>query len=288
MHASAPPFPIHSITPRVGAPGAEVLTIEQVRDDNAQRSPHRHAFAQLVLVEAGSGTHLVDFEEVTVRAGDVHVLAPGQVHSWDTAPGLRGTALMFSEDFLDPVGALPDRLRELIVLGRAPIALPETAGRRLRRLLHAAADIGGVESGRHIVAAILWELVQALPAEPADAARSSLTRSFLTLVLRSPSAALTVSQCASRLGVTAGYLAESVLADTGSTPGRILRTAVAREAQRLLSGTELSAAQISDRLGFSEPSYFSRFFRREVGRTPTEYRELPPTERHLPAPGHNS
>ena len=104
--------------------------------------------------------------------------------------------------------------------------------------------------------------------------QSSLTQAFMRGVLRAPDARLTVASCASRLGVTAGHLAEQIVADTGSTPGRILRSAVAREAQRLLTGTDLSAAQISYRLGFSEASYFSRFFRREVGCTPTEYRGI--------------
>ena len=48
---------------------------------------------------------------------------------------------------------------------------------------------------------------------------------------------------------------------------------VAGEAQRLLSRTSLTGAQIATSLSFDDPSYFSRFFRRETGVTPSAYRQ---------------
>lgn len=271
--ATTPIFPVHDIVPREGSACGSLLVVEEIDDRAAFRSPHRHAFTQLVLVEAGSGTHSIDFSPVPIRPGDVHLLAPGQVHEWRAEPGLRCTAVMFSEDVLDAVGALPDRMRELLLLGAAPLAQPASAVERQRRILAALRETGSPGVARHLLAALLHECAEALPDAAAPSARSPLTRAFLREVLRAPDARQTVSSCARALGVTAGYLAEQVAADTGTTPGRILRTAIAREAQRLLGGTELSAAQISHRLGFTEASYFSRFFRREVGCTPTEYRD---------------
>ncbi len=266
-------FPVHDITPREGSSGAPMLLVESI-DDEAFRMPHRHAFTQLVLVEAGAGTHHIDFTPVPIRAGELHLLAPGQVHEWHAEVGLKCTALMFSEDVLDPIGVLPDRLRELLLLGSAPIAPSAEGLAQIHRLFEALAGTASIHSARHLLAALLHDCADAADGRGQILAHSSLTREFLRRVLRQPDARLTVAKCAALLSVTAGYLAEQVVADTGSTPSRILRTAVAREAQRMLSGTEMSAAQISSRLGFNEASYFSRFFRREVGCTPTEYRDL--------------
>lgn len=274
QQATKPIFPVHDLTPRAGSAGGCVLSVEQIGDELAFSSPHRHAFTQIVLIEAGFGFHSIDFTPVPIRAGELHLLAPGQVHEWRADPGLRSTALMFSEDMLDAVGALPEPVRELLLLGAAPIVPSAARLARQRRLFDAIHEAGSLGSARHLLAALLHECADALPAQSERPAQSSLTRSFMREILRAPDARLTVSSCASHLGVTTGYLAEQVVTDTGSTPGRILRTAVAREAQRLLCGTELSAAQISSRLGFSEASYFSRFFRREVGCTPTEYRDI--------------
>lgn len=271
---AVPIFPVHDIAPGDGLPGHSRLVVETIDDDAAFGLPHRHAFTQLVLVQAGSGEHLIDFAPVPVRAGELHLLAPGQVHEWRVAPGLRCVALMFSEDVLDGVGALPDRLLELLLIGAAPIAPGPQALARIRRLVDAVAEAPAIPTARLLLAALLHECSDAAAGQFEFAASATLTREFMRCVLRAPDARLTVTSCAARLGVTTGYLAEQVVADTGSTPGRILRTAIAREARRLLSGTDLSAAQISARLGFSEPSYFSRFFRREVGCTPTEYRGL--------------
>lgn len=287
MTATASIFPVHDITPREGSVGGSLLLVEPIDDDAAFQMPHRHAFTQLVLIESGSGTHSIDFSPVPIRAGELHLLAPGQVHEWQADAGLRCSALMFSEDVLDPIGTLPEQLRELLLLGSAPIAPSPEALAQIRLLFAALASATSLDSARHLLAALLHDCAGATSGRAEILAHSSLTRSFLRRVLRAPDARLTVASVAAQLGVTAGYLAEQLVADTGSTPSRILRTAVTREAQRMLSGTNLSAAQISNRLGFSEASYFSRFFRREVGCTPTEYRDLgthavtrPRKERH--------
>ncbi|QIM16269.1 AraC family transcriptional regulator [Leucobacter insecticola] len=271
---------MHSLTMQPDFPSGTQFTVEPIDALNEAHEPHRHNFAQLILIEEGEGYDVIDFARVPLTPGDVHVIAPGQVHFWE-ARGLRGIGVMFEESLLDQLGGLPDQVRELLLLGAAPLCLTMQAQAQVRRLVEAVAETRSSESARHLISATMWECVSGGAAPPAAVEQSSLSRDFLRMVLRAPSARMTVSSCAAVLGVTSGYLTESVVADTGSTPGRILRTAVARESQRLLNGTELSAAQIADRLGFSEPSYFSRFFRREVGCTPTSYREVPASTRRM-------
>jgi len=47
------------------------------------------------------------------------------------------------------------------------------------------------------------------------------------------------------------------------------------EAKRELVYTSMTISQISDQLGFSEPAYFSRFFKRMTGRSLKEFRQQP-------------
>jgi AraC family transcriptional activator of pobA len=44
------------------------------------------------------------------------------------------------------------------------------------------------------------------------------------------------------------------------------------EAKRNLVYTTLTVYQVADSLGFSEPAYFSRFFKRATGLTPKAFR----------------
>ncbi|MFD0576773.1 helix-turn-helix transcriptional regulator [Dactylosporangium darangshiense] len=75
------------------------------------------------------------------------------------------------------------------------------------------------------------------------------------------------------MGVSPARLTEAVKAATGETPRRLIRRAQALEARRLLARTSLSVAQVGRATGFDDPAYFCRFFRREVGVTPGQYRE---------------
>jgi AraC-like DNA-binding protein len=53
---------------------------------------------------------------------------------------------------------------------------------------------------------------------------------------------------------------------------KIIQERLLLEAKRLLVHTELSVAQVADQLNFLDHSYFNRFFRKEAGITPEQFR----------------
>ena len=59
----------------------------------------------------------------------------------------------------------------------------------------------------------------------------------------------------------------------GITPNDFIRSIRLKRAAVLLADTELSIVEISERVGFSTPRYFSASFKKMFGVTPTEYRE---------------
>ena len=48
---------------------------------------------------------------------------------------------------------------------------------------------------------------------------------------------------------------------------------VIEKAKELLAETDLSMKEICGNIGYSDPNYFSRAFKKNVGVTPTEYKE---------------
>lgn len=58
-----------------------------------------------------------------------------------------------------------------------------------------------------------------------------------------------------------------------ATPKQLIRERLINEAKRLLTFTQRCSNDIAYDLGFSDPAYFSRFFRRQTGSSPLAYRE---------------
>lgn len=234
--------------------------------------PHRHDFIELVWLSQGTGSHVIDTTEFPVLPRALYTIGPGQIHFWK--PGdvpLEGTIVLFREDFLTGPGGLPART------WTGGMALPDTATAvRIDRLLdEARAEVASDAADRDTVLRFLLSAlvtvcarIQPHAAQP----RHALAAAFSRLVGERRSAALTVVECARTLNVTPNHLTEVVTADTGHPPGAVIRAAVLLEAQRMLTGTTLTGAQIAAALQFDDPSYFSRFFRRETGVTPTAYR----------------
>jgi AraC-like DNA-binding protein len=107
---------------------------------------------------------------------------------------------------------------------------------------------------------------------PAPFAAIGLARRFRQAVERSFRASTSVRDYAQMLGVTPSHLSESLRLETGLTAGELIRARLLLEAKRLLLHSELTIAEIGYELGFEDPSYFSRFVRREIETSPVEFR----------------
>jgi AraC-like DNA-binding protein len=59
----------------------------------------------------------------------------------------------------------------------------------------------------------------------------------------------------------------------GIPPHRYMQEAKLSLARRLLRESDLPITEIADVLGYDDPLYFSRLFRREVGLSPRDYRK---------------
>jgi AraC-like DNA-binding protein len=82
----------------------------------------------------------------------------------------------------------------------------------------------------------------------------------------------TVNYMASQLHLSSKYLSDLLKQETGKTALELIHFYVISEAKNKLVGGEQSIAEIAYQLGFENPPYFSRLFKKEVGFSPKEFK----------------
>ncbi|MBO7291601.1 MAG: AraC family transcriptional regulator [Bacteroidaceae bacterium] len=75
------------------------------------------------------------------------------------------------------------------------------------------------------------------------------------------------------MNISPQYLSRLVFEVSGTTASDWINSAVTMQAKLLLRSTQHTIEQIAEELNFSTTPYFCRFLKREVGSTPTQYRE---------------
>ena len=95
---------------------------------------------------------------------------------------------------------------------------------------------------------------------------------YLQLVFDPNQAPLSVSDYADRLNVTANYLNKTVKAHTHRTAIDWIDIARLNLAKKLLKDPSIPIVDVAIRSGLEDQSYFSRFFKKKTGLTPSQFR----------------
>ena len=97
---------------------------------------------------------------------------------------------------------------------------------------------------------------------------------------------LSLSAHAEALGVNASYLSALFRRETGQTLSDYVARARAEQAVFLLNTTRMQVQSIAQHCGIQDVNYFTRLFKRVMGKTPTEYRQqargVTPPDREAP------
>lgn len=91
---------------------------------------------------------------------------------------------------------------------------------------------------------------------------------FQKLTTRSPLA------FADKLAVHTNYLNRALKEVTGKTTTQLITERIMQEAQALLIHSNWSVSQISDSLGFDDPTHFAKAFRKATGQKPSALRQM--------------
>lgn len=81
-----------------------------------------------------------------------------------------------------------------------------------------------------------------------------------------------VAFMAEKLNVSSRYLSDLLKQETGKTAIELIHLHLISEAKNMLNDGSLNISEISFALGFENPTYFSRLFKKQVGMTPNEFR----------------
>jgi len=87
------------------------------------------------------------------------------------------------------------------------------------------------------------------------------------------SASLSLDELARATNYSVGFFTKSFPRDNGLTVKEYIQGKIMSEVEQLLIYSDLSFRDISEKYGFCEQAYFTRWFKRQKGCTPSSYRE---------------
>lgn len=242
--------------------------------------PHTHPkFTQLVFVADGSGEMTLDGDTLSFSSPCVLVVPPFRIHGFRYAEHAAGRVVTIENNYLGDLLARGPDLRAVLETAGA-FALSAVGHEDITRHVHAlSAELSGARKGGTIAAEIqLLQVVLIMlrdrPTTEASppSARAELVDRFLELVESRYRQQPEVEALASELGVTASQLRTACREGMGLSPLAILHDRIAAEAKRCLVYTTMGVSEIGYSLGFDDAAYFTRFFKRTMGVSPTNFR----------------
>lgn len=246
--------------------------------------PHRHdSFFQVLHISSGSGEALIDGRYQAFEGPAAIFVAPHEPHGFRFSRDIEGLVLTALADRL----AAPARSNaaiaafaatsRLLKLDTQASAAKELTGTMIR--IHA--ELAGHDAGRMVllealVAAMIVYLARAGElaggrdlSTGRDAQRVATLFDLIGAHFREHRP---VSFYAETLGLSEAHLNRVCRSGTGRSVQALLNARLVETATRDLIFTPSSVQTIAYSLGFSDPAYFNRFFRKQTGRTPGAFR----------------
>lgn len=245
--------------------------------------PHRHNSHLLLFFTKGSGIHEVDFDVYQIQPGNLFVLQPGQLHHWNLSEDIDGFVVIYSAalynlhfgqkkitdfPFYASTNASPeirltaDGMRSVMPYFDLLLSesLAEVASRQ-DKILNLLDCI-------HIEIAARYAATHERELHPYNAKVSQ----FEALLEQHFRTHKMPSFYAGKLNITLKHLNRICNEILKKTATDVIAGRILLEIKRMLTDKQLSINEIADAIGYEDYSYFSRFFKKQTGMSPTDFR----------------
>lgn len=262
-----------------------------IRDPQPEFPKHSHGFDELVIILKGTAKHVIDGQEFPVKSGDVFVIAQNHMHQYQDMHGLALANILFDPETLMmeqwDIRALPG-FHALFSLEptfrsqhqfKSRLQLSERQLNHVNGMIH---DLTWETETRHpgyrVMAKGLFMqmavyLSRCYSEEPTEESLDLLRiGDAIAHIEAHYTEKISLNELAAKSHLSDRHFLRVFHACIGRSPIDHLMHVRIQKAAELLKLTERTITDIAYDCGFSDSNYFTRCFRKSMGRTPKQYR----------------
>ncbi len=249
----------------------EILRARYVRQ---QFAPHSHDSLALGVIEQGRSRMLWRGAERLLRAGDVVVIAPGEVHTGGPADdaGWQYRMLYVPTSLVADAAGGEDRAPAAPRFDACVVHDPLLAARlvALHRVLESGDALHGPVMLREAIATLVRQHAAHVPAPAREDHAPAAVRLVCEYLREHYAEPIALAQLAGLVGLSACHLIRVFRRATGLPPYMYLEQVRIEHARAMLR-TGMAPSHVAYFTGFSDQSHLTRRFKRVVGVTPGRY-----------------
>ena len=250
---------------------------------SAITKPHKHDFYLVVLFTKGKGVHEIDFESYPIQPGALFLLYPGQTHHWEFEEKAAGYIFFHSKEYYEmlfPNKRLDDYPVYYSSYNLPYVQLNDSQSRtfegRFEQLFTEFSQEEPMKNRRlglliDLLYVDITRLLMQLPMTEQPKKKMVKLKQLEGLIESHYIQQKKPTFYAESLHVSTKHLNHLVTESLGRSTTTLIQERIILEAKRLLVHGGYSVREVAFALGYEDPSYFTRLFRKKCGMTPSEF-----------------
>lgn len=239
---------------------------------------HKHDFYFVLFLIDGSSNQIVDFNREIIRSGQILLMYPGQIHGFNYKKNSKGFTMYFTDTFLNNSDSSAYLIHQLLYNQRQVVHLNTQQIQDLHlnfKLLHNEFNndlINKTELLKAHTEIILTKLLRQLTLDENRLQSKNTFYKLIALREKYYSKNVEIKSISEALGYSPKKLNTLTKKYFGKTFLQFLNERKLLEVKRLLKTSDLSNKEIAYKCGFFDTSYLNNYFKKNVGITPSVFR----------------
>jgi len=282
-------LPIRSYEDELNSVQTSIFEIGLLKEkcdlSQVQIPPHRHDYYHIMFIKNGRGQHTIDFKTYDIQPNSIFFVSPGQVHSLTIDSDAEGYVISFNSSFY----LLKDNFEKLIdfpffhSINNAPYVYLNSDQGKIQTLWEDIYEEFNPKEkhGNKVLRALLELLLIRISStyskpiiEDKPTYLTYQIRKLETLVDLHFKTHRVLNDYAELMHISSTHLNSICKKALNKTVKNLIHERQLIEAKRLLLFTNNSIAEIAYELGFTDKSYFMRFFKKQTSVTADTYRQM--------------
>lgn len=250
------------------------------------QQPHTHSFYQIIWFKNNNGKHVIDFMDHDIKENTLFFIAKNQVHFFEQNINYDGLLIHFNESFIisnetdinffltyhifnnrqKPYYQIPNFLQDEII----------SYFNQIENELNKNDEFGNSAILSNLLKSLLLTIEREIRKELGDSPKHNQNDTYLkfrNLLEKNFKKGWSVSNYAEELSISTKTLNNLLKFETKKTVSQTIQDRIILEAKRQLTHTNAFINQIAYDLGFQDPYYFIKYFKKHVKNSPSEFRK---------------